>query len=102
MPDAVTGISMEFQFGTSWSEFSRRRGGIIGQPLAREGVFSFFLESSFLGPLLVGEMGISRGLHRFTVLVFIGRRSRGFFIIVTDAWMPRPFANRLLSNGCKR
>jgi cytochrome bd ubiquinol oxidase subunit I len=47
----VTGIPMEFPFGTNWSEFSRRTGGVIGQPLAMEGVFSFFLGSAFLGPL---------------------------------------------------
>ena len=45
----VTGIPMEFQFGTNWSEFARRTGGVIGQPLVMEGVFSFFLESAFLG-----------------------------------------------------
>src|SRR3974390_1135122 len=43
----VTGIPMEFQFGTDWAEFSRQTGGVIGQPLAMEGVFSFFLESAF-------------------------------------------------------
>src|ERR1700730_13708481 len=43
----VTGIPMEFQFGTNWSQFSRVTGGVIGQPLAMEGVFSFFLESAF-------------------------------------------------------
>ena len=45
----VTGIPMEFQFGTNWARFSRAAGGVIGQTLAMEGVFSFFLESSFLG-----------------------------------------------------
>jgi cytochrome d ubiquinol oxidase subunit I len=45
----VTGIPMEFQFGTSWARFSRSAGGVIGQTLAMEGVYSFFLESSFLG-----------------------------------------------------
>jgi cytochrome bd ubiquinol oxidase subunit I len=45
----VTGIPMEFQFGTNWSEFSRRTGGVFGMPLAMEGIFSFFLESAFLG-----------------------------------------------------
>ena len=43
----VTGIPMEFQFGTNWAEFSRLTGGVIGQPLAMEGVFAFFLESAF-------------------------------------------------------
>ena len=45
----VTGIPMEFQFGTNWSHFARVTGGVIGQPLVMEGVFSFFLESAFLG-----------------------------------------------------
>src|SRR5208282_749305 len=45
----VTGIPMEFQFGTNWSAFSKTAGGVIGQTLAMEGVFSFFLESTFLG-----------------------------------------------------
>ena len=51
----VTGIPMEFQFGTNWAQFSRAAGGVIGQTLAMEGVFSFFLESSFLGLFLYGE-----------------------------------------------
>src|SRR3974390_3868368 len=51
----VTGIPMEFQFGTNWAAFSRAAGGVIGQTLAMEGVFSFFLESSFLGLFLFGE-----------------------------------------------
>src|SRR6202161_4078960 len=51
----VTGIPMEFQFGTNWSAFSKLAGGVIGQTLAMEGVFSFFLESTFLGLLLFGE-----------------------------------------------
>ena len=50
----VTGIPMEFQFGTNWAAFSRSAGGVIGQTLAMEGVFSFFLESSFLGLFLFG------------------------------------------------
>src|SRR5271155_997098 len=51
----VTGIPMEFQFGTNWAQFSRAAGGVIGQTLAMEGVFSFFLESTFLGLFLYGE-----------------------------------------------
>src|SRR3990172_5229365 len=45
----VTGIPMEFQFGTNWARFSAFAGGVIGQTLAMEGVFAFFLESTFLG-----------------------------------------------------
>src|ERR1039457_7568898 len=48
----VTGIPVEFQFGTNWAQFSRVTGGVIGQPLVMEGVFSFFLESAFLGLFL--------------------------------------------------
>ena len=48
----VTGIPMEFQFGTNWASFSKAAGGVIGQTLGMEGVFSFFLESSFLGLLI--------------------------------------------------
>src|SRR3954449_9290154 len=50
----VTGIPMEFQFGTNWSRFSKAAGGVIGQTLAMEGVYSFFLESTFLGLFLFG------------------------------------------------
>src|SRR3954452_5384806 len=55
----VTGIPMEFQFGTNWARFSELTGGVIAQPLAMEGVFSFFLESAFLGLLLFGENRLS-------------------------------------------
>src|SRR5271155_3840516 len=61
----VTGIPMEFQFGTNWARFSRIAGGVIGQPLAMEGVFSFFLESSFLGLLLFGEKRLGKVGHWF-------------------------------------
>jgi cytochrome d ubiquinol oxidase subunit I len=51
----VTGIPMEFQFGTNWARFSQAAGSVIGQTLAMEGMFSFFLESTFLGLFLFGE-----------------------------------------------
>ena len=96
----VTGIPMEFQFGTNWSEFSRRTGGVIGQPLAMEGVFSFFLESAFLGLFLFGEKRLSPLAHWGSAfLVFLGSWISGFFIIVTDAWMQHPVAYQLLPNG---
>src|SRR5437588_12542361 len=68
----VTGIPMEFQFGTNWAEFSRVTGGVIGQPLVMEGVFSFFLESAFLGLFLYGEKRLSpRGHWWAAFLVFL-------------------------------
>jgi len=96
----VTGIPMEFEFGTNWARFSRLSGGVIGQPLAMEGVFSFFLESAFLGLFLYGEKILSRTLHWFSaVMVFVGSWISGFFIIVTDAWMQHPVAYERLPNG---
>jgi len=96
----VTGIPMEFQFGTNWSRFSRSAGGIIGQTLAMEGVFSFFLESSFLGVFLFGEKRLSPRAHWFAAfLVFLGSWLSGFFIIATDAWMQHPTGYRLGPGG---
>jgi len=96
----VTGIPMEFQFGTNWSQFARVTGGVIGQPLAMEGVFSFFLESTFLGLFLFGEKRLSPLVHWASAfLVFVGSWISGFFIIVTNAWMQHPVAYRVLPNG---
>lgn len=96
----VTGIPMEFEFGTNWARFSRLSGGVIGQPLAMEGVFSFFLESAFLGLFLYGGKRISKRLHWFSaVMVWAGSWISGFFIIVTDAWMQHPVAYSRLPNG---
>ena len=96
----VTGIPMEFQFGTNWSEFSRVTGGVIGQPLVMEGVFSFFLESAFLGLFLYGEKRLGPKGHWWAgFLVFLGSWLSGFFIIVTDAWMQHPVAYERIANG---
>jgi cytochrome bd ubiquinol oxidase subunit I len=87
----VTGIPMEFQFGTNWSQFSRAAGGVIGQTLAMEGVFSFFLESSFLGLFLFGEKRLGPRGHWFSsLMMFLGSWLSGYLIVVTDAWMQHP------------
>jgi cytochrome bd ubiquinol oxidase subunit I len=87
----VTGIPMEFQFGTNWAMFAKAAGGVLGQTLAMEGVFSFFLESAFLGLLVFGEKRLGARLHWLAaVLVFAGSWLSGFFIIATDAWMQHP------------
>jgi len=96
----VTGIPMEFQFGTNWAEFSKAAGGVIGQTLAMEGVFSFFLESSFLGLFLFGEKKLGRVGHWCAgFLVFLGSWLSGFFIVATNAWMQHPTGYRLGTNG---
>ncbi|MGC2195720.1 MAG: cytochrome ubiquinol oxidase subunit I [Terriglobales bacterium] len=87
----VTGIPMEFQFGTNWSHFSRFAGGVIGQTLGMEGMFAFFLESAFLGLFLYGEKRLSPRAHWWSaVAVFVGSWLSGFFIVATDAWMQNP------------
>src|ERR1700684_2308713 len=89
----VTGIPVEFQFGTNWSQFARTTGGVIGQPLGMGGVFSFFLESAFLGVFLFGEKRLSPWQHwGAAFLVFVRSWISGFFIIVTNAWMQHPVA----------
>src|SRR6266705_1080729 len=87
----VTGIPMEFQFGTNWAQFSRSAGSIIGQTLAMEGVFSFFLESTFLGLFLFGEKRLGRIGHWVAAfLVFLGSWLSGYFFLATNAWMQHP------------
>jgi cytochrome bd ubiquinol oxidase subunit I len=94
----VTGIPMEFEFGTNWARFARVSGGVIGQPLAMEGVFSFFLESAFLGLFLYGGNRLSKRLHWFSAfMVFVGSWISGFFIIVTDAWMQHPVSYNVVN-----
>jgi len=96
----VTGIPMEFQFGTNWAEFSKAAGGVIGQTLAMEGVFSFFLESSFLGLFLYGEKRLGRIGHWWAAfLVFLGAWMSGYLIVATDAWMQHPTGYRLSAAG---
>lgn len=96
----VTGIPMEFQFGTNWSHFSRFAGGVIGQTLAMEGMFAFFLESSFLGLFLYGEKRLSPKMHWFAALmVFAGSWLSGYFIICTDAWMQHPVGYAVAADG---
>lgn len=96
----VTGIPMEFQFGTNWSRFSHLTGGVIAQPIAMEGVFSFFLESAFLGMFLFGEKRLGpRGHWWAAFLVFVGSWLSGFFIVAASAWMQHPVAYRRLADG---
>jgi cytochrome bd ubiquinol oxidase subunit I len=96
----VTGIPMEFQFGTNWAAFSERNGPVVGQPLAMEGIFSFFLESIFLGILLYRRGERTTGFQALAaLLVGIGSWMSGFFIVVTDAWMQHPVGYVLDARG---
>jgi cytochrome d ubiquinol oxidase subunit I len=96
----VTGIPMEFQFGTNWSHFSRFAGGVIGQTLAMEGMFAFFLESAFIGLFLFGEKRLSPKAHWLSaVAVFAGSWLSGYFIIATDAFMQHPVGYYTAADG---
>ncbi|MBI5476415.1 MAG: cytochrome ubiquinol oxidase subunit I [Ignavibacteriales bacterium] len=96
----VTGIPMEFQFGTNWARFSTFAGGVIGQTLAMEGMFAFFLESSFLGLFLYGEKKLGQTGHFITsILIFLGSWISGYFIVATNAWMQHPVGYALSPDG---
>ena len=95
----VTGIPMEFQFGTNWAEFSKYAGGVIGQTLAMEGMFAFFLESAFIGALIWGEKRLGPKYHFLAaVAVALGSWISGFFILVTNAFMQHPVSYQI-DNG---
>src|SRR3954454_14525247 len=96
----VTGIPMEFQFGTNWARFSDYSGGVIGITLAMEGMFAFFAESAFLGLFLFGEKRLSPRAHLGTgIMVFAGSWLSGYFIIATNAFMQHPVGHTVGENG---
>ncbi|MCF7816579.1 MAG: cytochrome ubiquinol oxidase subunit I [Kiritimatiellales bacterium] len=87
----ATGITMEFQFGTNWAGYSRFVGDIFGAPLAAEGVFAFFLESSFLGILLYGRKKVSPRMYWFSsLMVALGATMSAFWIVVANSWQQTP------------
>jgi cytochrome d ubiquinol oxidase subunit I len=96
----VTGIPMEFQFGTNWSRFSQFSGGVIGQTLAMEGMFAFFLESTFLGLFLYGAKRFGPRLHLLSATaLWIGSWLSGYFIIATNAFMQSPVGHAIGPDG---
>ncbi len=96
----VTGIPMEFQFGTNWARFSHHSGGVIGQTLGMEGMFAFFLESSFLGLLIWGEKKLGPRLHDLSAwALFAGSWLSGYFIVATNAFMQHPVGYTTAPNG---
>lgn len=96
----VTGIPMEFQFGTNWARFSQATGGVIGQTLAMEGTFAFFLESSFLALFLFGHKKLSPKMHWVAAFaVFLGSWISGFFIVATNAFMQNPVGFEIQADG---
>jgi len=96
----VTGIPMEFQFGTNWARFSNYAGGVIGMTLALEGMFAFFAESSFLGLFLFGAKKLGPKWHLASAfMVFAGSWLSGYFIIASNAFMQHPVGYAVGRNG---
>jgi cytochrome d ubiquinol oxidase subunit I len=96
----VTGIPLEFQIGAGWSRFAGVTGGVIGQTLGMEGVFAFFLESTFLYFFLFREQRMSARAHLLVAsLVLAGSWASGFFILVTNAFMQHPVGYEIDQRG---
>jgi len=96
----VTGIPMEFQFGTNWAAFSQFAGKVVGHTLAMEGLFAFFLESSFLALLVWGERRLGpRGHYLAAWALFVGSWLSGYFIIATNSFMQHPVGHAVLPDG---
>ena len=99
----VTGIPMEFQFGTNWASFSRFSGNVIGQTLAMEGMFAFFLESAMVGAMVWGEKRLGPRNHFIaTVGVALGSWLSGYFILTTNAFMQHPVGYSMGPDGTLR
>lgn len=87
----TTGLTMEFQFGTNWSYYSHYVGDVFGAPLAIEGLMAFFLESTFVGLLLLGRDRMSKQAYLGVVfLTAVGTNLSALWILVANAWMQNP------------
>jgi cytochrome d ubiquinol oxidase subunit I len=99
----ATGIVMEFQFGTNWSNYSRFVGDVFGSALAAEGIFAFFLESGFLAILLFGWDKVSPRLHMFsTIMVALGAHFSAVWIVVADSWMQTPAGFHVVESALRQ
>ncbi len=87
----ATGLILEFQFGTNWSNYSWFVGDIFGAPLAIEGIMAFFMESTFFAVMFFGWKKVSRGFHlTSTYLTVFGATVSALWILVANAWMQNP------------
>lgn len=87
----ATGIILEFQFGTNWSNYSWFVGDIFGAPLAIEGILAFFMEATFISIMFFGWQRVSKKMHLLsTWLVITGATLSALWILVANAWMQYP------------
>jgi cytochrome d ubiquinol oxidase subunit I len=96
----VSGIVMEYQFGTNWSGLVQKAGGVIGPLLAFEVLTAFFLEAGFLGVMLFGWKKVGPGLHLVaTCFVALGTLISTFWILAANSWMQSPSGYAVLADG---
>ena len=96
----VTGIVMEFEFGTNWATYSRYVGDVFGSALAAEGIFAFALESGFLGVLLFGWNRVKPWVHLVsTTGVFLGSMFSAVWIVVANSWQQTPAGYHVVGEG---
>ena len=93
----ATGLVQEFQFGMAWSEYSRFVGDVFGAPLAMEGLFAFFVESTFLGLWIFGWDRLKPAVHAFCLfMAVLGSWISAFFILVANSWMQHPVGAEMI------
>jgi len=94
----VTGITLEFQFGMNWAEYSKFVGDIFGAPLAIEATVAFFLESTFIGVWLFSWKRLSRGAHAALMwIVAFASTLSALWILIANGWMQHPVGYELAS-----
>ena len=95
----VTGITMEFQFGMNWAEYSRYVGDIFGAPLAIEATVAFFMESVFIGLWIFGWDKVSKKVHLLSIwLVAIATNLSALWILLANGWMQNPVGYVIRNN----
>ncbi len=95
----VTGITLEFEFGMNWAQYSKFVGDIFGSPLAIEATLAFFLESTFLGVWIFGWKKVSKKVHALSAwLVAFGTNISALWILIANAWMQHPIGY-VIRNG---
>ena len=99
----VTGLTMEFQFGMNWAEYSRYVGDIFGAPLAIEATVAFFLESVFIGVWIFGWDKVSKRMHALSIwLVAFATNLSALWILLANGWMQRPVGYHLVTDAAGR
>ena len=96
----VSGVVLSYEFGTNWSELSRRGGNVIGPLMSYEVLTAFFLEAGFLGIMLFGWKRVSKGVHFFaSLMVALGTLISAFWILSANSWMQTPAGYSVAADG---